>query len=97
MNIQELLLQIIGWAGVVAYGASYALLSFGQLKADSVRYQLLNALGGIFLVIFSLSLADLPNVAVNTVWILIACVSLARIIRSRRATRQQPYVNPRSA
>jgi hypothetical protein len=80
-----IVLQVIGWAGVVAYVASYALLSFGYLGADSIRYQLLNALGGICLVIFSLSLADIPNVAVNAIWILIAIVSLVRILRTRKA------------
>jgi len=81
--MQNIILQFIGWLGVAAYVASYALLSFGFLNADSIRYQLLNALGGICLVVFSLSLADIPNVAVNAIWIIIAVVSLVRIIRSK--------------
>lgn len=77
----DLLVQFVGWVGVVAYVVSYALLSFGKLKADSILYQLLNACGGVCLVIFSFSLADLPNVAVNLIWIVIAVISLVRIIR----------------
>ena len=94
--MEDIFMQIIGWAGVVFYVTSYALLSFERLRADSITYQLLNACGGLCLVIFSCSLADVPNIVVNLIWIIIALVSLIRIARSRRIKMQAHYSSPSS-
>lgn len=74
-------IQVTGWLGVALYISGYALLSFNRLQPDSVTYHVLNAGGGICLVIFSLSIVDVPNTIVNAVWILIAGISLIRIMR----------------
>jgi hypothetical protein len=94
--IKDIFMQVIGWAGVVFYVISYALLSFERLRADSITYQLLNVCGGICLVVFSCSLADVPNIVVNLIWIIIALVSLMRIVRSRRIKVQPGYSSPSS-
>ena len=45
--------DIIGLAGVVAYLLAYGLLQLGILKAEDLRYALLNALGAL-LILYSL-------------------------------------------
>lgn len=89
----EILLQLVGWSGVVFYVTGYGLLSFNKLDPNSVTYHGLNAAGGICLVVFSMSLADVPNMIVNIVWILIATISLARIFKLRR-NRTNSLFNP---
>lgn len=86
------MIDFIGWVGVVLYLVAYALLGFGWLKAG-IRYHSLNAAGGLCLVIFSYHLHARPNFVVNFVWILLATVSVARIViirkRERRASKPE--------
>ncbi len=90
--IQAVLIQIVGWLGVSLYVAGYGLLSFNRLDSNSPGYHALNAAGGICLVIFSASLADLPNIIVNIVWVVIAGFSLTRIFKLKR-NRSRSLVN----
>lgn len=78
------MIDTIGWAGVIIYLVAYGLLSLGQLKADKINYHALNALAGLCLVIFSYHLADEPNLVVNLAWIVIALISMVRIVVLRR-------------
>lgn len=60
------------------------------MNADDVVYHLLNAVGGICLIINSIALHDTPNFFVNLVWVAIAAYSLHRILiisRNKRANR----------
>lgn len=79
MNMQSAI-DIIGWAGVIAYVVAYALLSMGWMKADHINYHILNALGGICLAIISYDKADTPNFFVNLVWMVIALISITKLV-----------------
>ncbi|HLT71176.1 MAG TPA: hypothetical protein VKZ75_00925 [Cyclobacteriaceae bacterium] len=79
-----MLFDIIGWVGVVTYVIAYALLSMGWMKADKVNYHALNAIAGICLVVFSFVVEDVPNLFVNLIWIVIAALSIARILWLKR-------------
>ena len=78
------MIEIIGWAGVVAYVVAYGLLSLGKMKPDRVNYHVLNAFGGICLVVLSYHKSDTPNLFVNVVWVLIAGLSIVRILKIKR-------------
>lgn len=77
-------LVAIGWIGASTYVLAYTLLSIGRLPANTNRYHLLNALGGLCLVIHSSHNNDLPDMAVNLVWIIIAAGSMLRITMTRK-------------
>jgi hypothetical protein len=79
-------MDLIGWTGVIVYVTAYAFLSAGWLKSDRIHYHLLNAIGGLSLVIYSSSSMDMPNLIVNAVWLTIAMISMARIMINRRKT-----------
>ncbi|MCD9019090.1 CBU_0592 family membrane protein [Parachryseolinea silvisoli] len=81
--------EIIGWTGVLAYVTAYALLSLGWMRAEGVPYHLLNALGGLCLVVVSYTLMDMPNLVVNALWIVIAAASLLRIYIVRKKSQRQ--------
>lgn len=81
----NLLIDVLGWLGAVALLAAYALVSAKKLEGNSGRYQVLNLLGGGFLIVNSFYYGAYPSVGVNVVWIAIALLTLlgGRRARSR--------------
>jgi hypothetical protein len=79
----KLLVDLIGWIGAGALLLAYAMVSFKRLRADSGRYQLLNALGSCCLIVNTTYYRAYPSAFVNVIWILIAI--LASISARRKA------------
>ena len=75
--------EIIAWIGALAYVLGYFLLSIGYLSSKFPSYHLLNALGALCLIINALHLNDTPNLAVNTVWMLIAFLAILKIFSKK--------------
>lgn len=76
--------SIIGWIGAVVFVVAYLLLAIKVLSAERVLYHLLNAIGGICLVINSVFLEDAPNFFVNIVWAGIAFYAVFRILKVKK-------------
>ena len=76
--------ELIGWAGAVSYLVSYFLLSVNKIRHNSITYQLMNVLGGLFLVICAYDSQDKPNMFTNLVWMCIGLVALISILKKRR-------------
>jgi hypothetical protein len=72
------LIDSIGWIGAISLLAAYALVSMRKLEGDSLAYQLLNMMGGAFLIVNSFHYKAFPSVAVNVVWIGIAIYTMTR-------------------
>jgi hypothetical protein len=72
------LIDSIGWMGAISLLAAYALVSMRKLEGDSLVYQLLNMMGGAFLIVNSFHYKAFPSVAVNVVWIGIAIYTMTR-------------------
>jgi hypothetical protein len=82
---RNLLLDVIGWIGVAALLAAYALVSSRRVAGDSVVYQVLNLTGSSLLLINSLYYGAFPSVGVNVAWLGIGFFALGRkAVRSRR-------------
>jgi hypothetical protein len=81
----ELLIDILGWVGVVALLLAYGLVSARRLAGDSAVYQTLNVLGSGLLIVNSYYYRAMPSVAVNVFWIGIGVFSLARVWLGKRA------------
>lgn len=73
-----LLLETLGWLGVVAYVLAYLLLTIGVLKPNGYLFHVLNMVGAATLIVYSLEYGDKPNVAVNVVWLMIGIGAVAR-------------------
>lgn len=67
--MMNLMMSIIGWSGVIFCTLVYLFLSMKLTRADSLAFQVLNVLGGLCLAITALDIHDLPNAAVNVLWI----------------------------
>jgi hypothetical protein len=79
----NLLIDVTGWAGAIALLAAYGLVSARKLEGDSIRYQVLNLLGGGLLILNSFYYGAYPSVGVNVVWIAIAILTLLGGRRAR--------------
>ena len=72
---------LAGLVGVAMYIAAYAGLQFGWLSANRYNYSALNLIAAA-LVLFSLTRNfNLSSAVLNTIWVLISFVGLARVYR----------------
>ena len=78
-----LIMDVIGWIGAVAVLVAYWLVSSHRLSAASVRYQWLNIVGAIGLMINAVYHEAYPSTGVNVIWLGIAVCGLIGIGRER--------------
>ena len=82
--------SVIGWFGAIVFVVAYLLLSLQVLSAERVLYHILNAVGGICLVINSVFLDDAPNFFVNLIW---AAIALFAVYRIQKTSKKRLIVN----
>jgi hypothetical protein len=82
---KDLVIDILGWAGVAVLLLAYGLVSARRLDGDALAYQGLNLLGSALLILNSFYYGAYPSVGVNLAWIAIAIFTLARIARKSLA------------
>ena len=87
------LIDLIGWLGALLLLGAYGSVSFRKLRAESMLYQLANALGSCCLIVNTLYYRAFPSAFVNLVWIGIA-ISAGWRLRNR--TGEAVPVNERS-
>ena len=82
----NLFIQILGWTGSILFLLSYALVSLKKTAGDSVLYQGMNIVAGVFLVIYTFSLEAYATTGLNAVWVAIGLFTLGRkwLTRNRR-------------
>lgn len=79
----------LGWIGTVGTMGAYVMLTRGRWQATSVRYGVLNLLGGLLGAAGSTAYGAWPSVASNLVW---AGVSLHSVLHTLRARREVTVV-----
>jgi hypothetical protein len=77
----DLTADILGWIGAGALLVAYGLISAGRMKANHTRYQGLNVVGSIGLIVNSTWYGAYPSTALNIIWIMIALITLRRILK----------------
>lgn len=60
------------------YLLTYALVSLKMAEGDSLLYQGMNIVAGIFLVIYTFSLEAFATTGINAVWVAIGLFTLGR-------------------
>lgn len=73
-------ISFVGWYGVLAILAAYALVTFGVVAAKSYAYQLLNLTGALGLVIEAASKKDVQPAALNAIWTIVALLAVASLL-----------------
>jgi hypothetical protein len=79
----KLAIEVIGWVGAILILGSYALLSTGRLRAESVTYQSMNILGAAGFVVNSGWNGALPSAAMNVIWMGIGVYAVLHQRRSQ--------------
>ncbi|MGK6349943.1 CBU_0592 family membrane protein [Parapedobacter sp. DT-150] len=79
----------IGWLGFIFCTVAYLLLNTRMIRFDGALYQVLNAIGGLGLVISAIYFNDGPNIAANIVWVLIAVFGIFRYAKKLRGLRKK--------
>lgn len=74
-------IEIVGWYGVLAILIAYVLLSFGAVVANGFLYQALNLTGSMGVLIVATRKKDYQPIVLNTIWGLVALVSLVMLIK----------------
>ena len=74
----QLTIDLAGWLGAGVLLIAYGLVSFDKLRAESFRYQFLNAAGSFLLIVNTVYYRAYPSAFVNVAWIVIAFVASVR-------------------
>jgi hypothetical protein len=77
MSINNVI-HILGWTGSIMYLVAYTLVSMKKTEGDSVLYQSMNVIAGIFLVIYTFTLEAYATMALNGIWAIIGIMTLGR-------------------
>ena len=72
------LIEILGWTGSIMYLLAYALVSLKKTDGDSLLYQGINIVTGVFLVIYTFTLEAYATTGLNAVWVAIGLFTLGR-------------------
>jgi multidrug transporter EmrE-like cation transporter len=73
------MIHVFGNLGVLMVLAAYFLVSTGRIMSTAPVYQVLNLVGAAILIVYSVVFFAWANVALNSIWLLIALVSLIKI------------------
>ena len=74
----ELLITATGWLGFICCSTAFLLLNSNKLTPNQLLYQVLNIIGGTGLTISAVYFNDIPNIAANAFWIIIAVFGFLR-------------------
>lgn len=66
---------------IIAYGLN----SYQKIKSDSIIFYVLNLVGGIFLIIYSVYYTAYANTFINVVWVIIAIPAIINLIRKKKS------------
>ena len=74
----KMLVDILGWVGAVLFLGAYALVSLRKVEGDSLLFQGVNIVAGVFLVVNTVYWKAYPSAALNLAWIGVAVFTLGR-------------------
>ena len=74
----QIIVDVLGWVGAVLYLGAYALVSFRKVEGDSLLFQGINIVAGVFLITNTFYWKAYPSAALNVAWIGIAVFTLWR-------------------
>ena len=92
--VTRLLVDLLGWIGAGALLSAYALVSTGRLQGRGLAFQALNLVGAAGLLINGVYHGAWPSAGLNTVWLVVGMVALARLHATRRFDSRQAVGPP---
>lgn len=77
--MKHLIIEIIGWLGMILIIAAYALVSFSVIELK-LLYQVLSGFGGVGIIIVSFYKRAYQLAVLNVIWVLIVLLATLRIL-----------------
>lgn len=74
----QMLVDVLGWLGAILFLLAYALVSLKKVEGDSLFYQGMNIIAGVFLIVNTVYWKAYPSAALNFAWIGVAVFTLGR-------------------
>ena len=84
-----ILIDVAGSVGMALLIGAYGLVTTGRILGPSLRFQLMNLVGGALLMVNSAWYGAWPSAALNLVWVVIGTAGLVRA-RLRRTRDTAP-------
>jgi hypothetical protein len=78
-------INVVGWLGMALLIGAYVLVTGGRILGTSLVFQLMNLVGGLFLMVNSAYYGAWPSAGLNLVWVAVGTVGLARARVTARA------------
>lgn len=85
--MSEFVGSILGWIGTIGTFSAYLLLMHGRLSSETLRYSLLNAIGGLLASAGAFVFGAWPAVVSNVLWAGIGVHGVITALRRRRSSR----------
>jgi hypothetical protein len=82
-----IVVNVVGWIGMACLIGAYVLVTIGRISGPGLSFQLMNLVGGGFLMVNSAYYGAWPSAALNVVWVIIGTVGL---VRARLVTGGRP-------
>lgn len=83
-------LSVIGWIGLsapVLFLFAYAMISIGRWHADMLRFQVMNFLGALAILISLVEQWNLPVFILEICWGAISVYGITKVLRKRKAEK----------
>jgi len=77
----EMIIEIIGWVGMVLVLIAYGMITAKKVNSKSFLYQALNLVGAAGILVNAYYNGAYPSVALNLIWGLIAIYGLASAMK----------------
>lgn len=78
--MKKIIIEILGWYGMVAIVLAYIFVSFSFLSSNSIWYQILNGTGAVGIVTVSFYKKAYQPGILNIIWSIIAVIAIINII-----------------
>ena len=78
MDATVVIVNVVGWIGMACLIGAYVLVTLGRITGPGLTFQLMNLVGGGFLMVNSAYYGAWPSAALNVVWVVIGTVGLVR-------------------
>ena len=76
-------LEIIGIVSALLTLSAFIMNQYGILQNDDIRYDMMNMISGIGLVIYAVSIHGVPFILTNTVWAIVSGIDVGRYFLKR--------------
>lgn len=82
-----MLIELLGWLGVVGTLTAYLLAARGRLASESVPYAVLNAVGGALCAVAAGAVGAWPSMASSVIWSAVGVHALGSALIARLRPR----------